>query len=182
MKETRFSKDIFLHLARYNQRVNAELFEILGQFTDRARRRDNGAWFGSLHGMANHLIVADLHWLQRFKPVFAESVVLNDPRLSPAGLSWKQDFRENFEELQEERKYVDARLVAWFAECPENRYGDHFQYTDSAGNLRNAMVGQAFMFLFIHQTHHRGQVAQVLDSLGLPNNFADNIGFLEGKE
>ena len=40
--------------------------------------------------------------------------------------------------------------------------------------------GQAFEFLFVHQIHHRGQVSQVLDLLGLPNNFADNVAFLEG--
>lgn len=173
------TKEIFLKLARTNQRVNAEMFRGLVQLTEKARRRDNGAWFGSLHGMVNHLIVADLHWLQRFRPVLPASAVLNDPRLSPAGLSWKQDLHENFEELLETRRFVDDRLVAWIEECPEERYGDQFQYTDSAGKLRGALIGQAFMFLFIHQTHHRGQVAQVLDAIGLPNNFADNIAFLE---
>jgi uncharacterized damage-inducible protein DinB len=180
MKGKMLGKDIFLYLARYNQRANAEMFQVLAKLTDKARRRDTGSWFGSLQGLVNHLIVADLHWLQRFKPVFPESAVLNDPRLSPAGLSWKQDLRENFEELQEEHRFVDERLIAWFEECPEDRYGDPFQYTDSAGNLRSAIVGQAFTFLFVHQTHHRGQVAQVLDTLGLPNSFADNVAFLEG--
>jgi uncharacterized damage-inducible protein DinB len=174
------TKDIFLNLAHYNRRVNAEMFQVLALLTDKGRRRETGAWFGSLHKMVNHLIVADLHWLQRFKPVLPESAVLNDPRLSPAGLSWKQDLRENFEELQEERRLVDERLIAWFEECPEDRYGHPFQYTDSAGNLRSAIMGMAFTFLFIHQTHHRGQVAQVLDALGLPNSFADNVAFLEG--
>jgi uncharacterized damage-inducible protein DinB len=95
-------------------------------------------------------------------------------------LSWKEDLCENFEELRSERGFVDDRLIAWFEECPEERYGDRFQYTDSAGNLRSAVAGQAFEFLFLHQIHHRGQVSQVLDELGLPNNFADNGAFLEG--
>jgi uncharacterized damage-inducible protein DinB len=174
------TREIFLNLSRYNQRVNGELFQVLAQLTDKARRRDTGSWFGSLHKMVNHLLVGDLHWLQRFKPLFPESSVLNDPRLWPEGLSWKEDFREKFEDLGEERRFVDERLIAWFEECPEKRYGLRFQYTDSAGNLRSATAGEAFMFLFIHQTHHRGQVAQLLDCLGLPNNFADNVAFLEG--
>jgi uncharacterized damage-inducible protein DinB len=156
------------------------MFQVLAQLTDKGRRRDRGAWFGSLHGMVNHLLVADLYWLQRFRPVFPESVVLKDPHLWPAGLSWKHDLNDTFEALQEMRILVDNRLIEWFEECPEDRYGDRFRYTDSAGNQRGGVVGQAFAFLFIHQTHHRGQVAQVLDSLGLPNNFADNVAFLEG--
>jgi uncharacterized damage-inducible protein DinB len=41
------------------------------------------------------------------------------------------------------------------------------------------VAASAFEFLFVHQTHHRGQVSQILDRLGLPNNVADNAAFLE---
>jgi uncharacterized damage-inducible protein DinB len=174
------SKDIYLQLALYNKRANAEMFDVLAKLTDKARRRDTGSWFGSIHRLVNHIIIADMHWLNRFKPVLPESTVLRDPLLSPDRLSWQHDLCEDFDDLQHQRRFVDDRIIAWFEECPEDRYGDSFQYLDSAGNLRSAVVGQAFEFLFIHQIHHRGQVSQVLDSLGLPNNFADNVAFLEG--
>ncbi len=174
------SRDLYLHLAWYNGRANAELFDVLARLTDRARRRDTGSYFGSIHSLLNHIIVADLYWLNRFKPIYPESAVLADPLLSPAELSWKHDLREGFEDLRRDRTFVDERVIAWFEECPENRYGDRFEYTDSAGNVRSAVAGQGFEFLFLHQIHHRAQVTQVLDSLGLPNNIADNVAFLEG--
>ena len=176
------SKDIYSHMALYNKRANEEMLAVLAQLTEKARRRDTGSWFGSIHRIVNHIIIADMYWLNRFKPVFPESAVLKDPRLSPEKLSWKHDLCEDFEEFQHERPIVDECIIAWFEECPEDRYGDTFQYSDSIGNLQNAVAGQAFEFLFLHQVHHRGQVSQVLDSLGLPNNFADNVAFLEGPE
>jgi uncharacterized damage-inducible protein DinB len=174
------SKDIYLHMALYNKRANAEMFGVLAKLTDKARRRDTGSWFGSIHRLVNHILIADMHWLNRFKPVLIESNVLNDPLLSPARLSWQHDLCEDFDDLQHQRKFVDDRIIAWFEECPEDRYGNSFQYLDSAENLRSVVVGQAFEFLFVHQIHHRGQVSQVLDTLGLPNNVADNVTFLEG--
>jgi len=174
------SRELYLHLAHYNRRANAELFDALGRLTDRARRRETGSYFGSIHALLNHIIVADMHWLNRFKPVYPESAVLADPLLSPPELSWKQDLRESFDELRQVRTFVDGRIVAWFEECPLDRYGDRFLYTDSAGIERNGLAGQGFEFMFVHQIHHRGQVSQVLDSLGLPNNIADNVAFLEG--
>lgn len=173
------SKDIYSHMALYNKRANGEMIAVLAQLTEKARRRDTGSWFGSIHHLVNHIIIADVYWLNRFRPVFPESAVLNDPRLSPAKLSWHQDLCEDFDGFQHERRYVDDRIISWIEECPEDRYGDSFQYSDSVGNLQGAVVGQAFEFLFLHQVHHRGQVSQVLDSLGLPNNFADNVAFLE---
>jgi len=171
-----------MHMALYNKRANAEMFGVLAKLTDKARRRDTGSWFGSIHRLVNHIIIADMHWLNRFRPVFPESTVLSDPRLSPTRLSWQHDLCEDFDDLHNERRFVDDRIIAWFEECPEDRYGNSFQYLDSAENLRSSVVGQAFEFLFVHQIHHRGQVSQVLDTLGLPNNFADNVTFLEGSK
>jgi len=173
------SRELYLHLARYNERANDELFEVLSKLTDKARRRDTGSWFGSIHRLANHIIIADLFWLNRFKPIFPESRVLTDPRTFPQDLSWQHDLREEFGELREQRTFVDGRIIAWFEECPEDRYGDQFEYSDSAGNKLGAKAGQAFEFLFVHQIHHRGQLTQILDTIGLPNNIADNRAFLE---
>jgi uncharacterized damage-inducible protein DinB len=47
------------------------------------------------------------------------------------------------------------------------------------GTPRSALAGQAFEFLFLHQIHHRGQISQILDTLGQPNNLADNAAYLE---
>ena len=45
--------------------------------------------------------------------------------------------------------------------------------------VRPAVAGEAFEFLFIHQTHHRGQISQILDEMGLSNNLADNAAYIE---
>lgn len=158
------------------------MFDALARLTDRARRRDTGSYFGSMWTLLNHIIIADLYWLNRFKPINPDSAVLKDPLLSPPGLSWDLDLRKDFDGLRTLRPLVDERIIAWFEECPENRYGERFEYTDSAGKLRSAVAGQAFEFLLLHQIHHRGQVSQMLDAVGLPNNIADNGAFLEGAD
>ena len=32
---------------------------------------------------------------------------------------------------------------------------------------------------FLHPIHHRGQISQILDRFGLPNNWGDNAAYLE---
>lgn len=92
---------------------------------------------------------------------------------------WEHDLREDFADLRQEREFVDAQIILWIDECPDDRYEVVFRYSDSAGAPQSATAGRAFNFLFVYQIHHRGQVAPVLDTLGIPNNPADNGASLE---
>ena len=170
----------FQNLTKYNERANREMYETLSALTDKARKRDAGSWFGSIHGILNHLIIVDLNWLKRFRALAPESAVLSDPQLDPPNLSWDHELYPDFEGLRKTRALVDDRIRAWFEEFPASRYEEVFQYHDSRGTICRAMAGKAFEFLFLHQIHHRGQISQILDVMGLPNNFADNAAYLEG--
>ncbi len=176
------ARERFARLARYNERANEEMIRALEGVTDRVRRRDLGSWFGSIHGILNHLIVCDINWLRRWRALSPRSPVLADRRLDPPNLSWERDLHDSFEALVEHRRAVDALIRAWFGEFPESRYGETFEYRDSKGGLRSAVAADAFDFLFVHQVHHRGAIAQILDSLGVANNFADNTAFLARAE
>lgn len=55
-----------IHLmADYNQWMNARLYEAASTLSPEALALDRGAFFGSLLGTLNHLVVADTVWLQR---------------------------------------------------------------------------------------------------------------------
>ena len=174
-------KQSFLNLARYNERVNREMVAVLAVLTDRARKQETGSWFGSIHGILNHIIICDFNWLKRYRALSPGSPVLTDPRLDPPNLSWEHDLHDKFGGLRKDRAMVDDRICAWFEEFPAARYDEDFEYQDSVGNLRHAKAGPAFEFLFLHQTHHRGQISQILDGMGLAHSFADNAAYLEGQ-
>lgn len=53
-------------LARYNRWMNDKLYERIATLDEEDRKRDMGAFFGSIHGTLNHLLVADRIWLARF--------------------------------------------------------------------------------------------------------------------
>src|SRR5579883_960450 len=59
-------KSLFEMLAAYNSWVNERLYEAAARIPDAEYRRDRGAFFGSLHGTLNHLLVGDRIWMHRF--------------------------------------------------------------------------------------------------------------------
>jgi uncharacterized damage-inducible protein DinB len=179
MERSYTAHSIFQNLARYNERANLELFASLAHLTGRARRRDMGSWFGSIHGILNHIIVCDINWLRRYRALEPDSPVLNDPALDPPNLAWDRNLHDDFKGLGDHRRIVDTLIRNWFDAFPPARYGEPFQYRDSVDRPRSALAGRAFEFLFLHQAHHRGQISQILDMLGQPNNLADNAAYLE---
>ena len=52
-------------LAHYNRWQNGSLYTAAGTLSDADRKRDRGAFFGSIHGTLSHLMCADMLWLHR---------------------------------------------------------------------------------------------------------------------
>src|SRR4051812_408488 len=57
----------YVMFAAYNAWANARLYEKAATLSDADYRADHGAFFKSVHGTLNHLLVADRVWMQRFE-------------------------------------------------------------------------------------------------------------------
>ncbi|HEX5688829.1 MAG TPA: DinB family protein, partial [Roseiflexaceae bacterium] len=53
-------------MAAYNRAMNERVYEACAKLTDAERKRDAGAFFKSIHGTLNHLLVGDTVWMGRF--------------------------------------------------------------------------------------------------------------------
>ena len=80
--------------ARYNRWMNDKLYALAATLSDAARKRDSGAFFKSVHGTLNHLLLTDRLWLGRFK-----GVAIPDGFMGPGIRSLDQELYADFEEL-----------------------------------------------------------------------------------
>ena len=67
----------FRMLGRYNRLANARLYGACSDLDDEYRKRDRGAFFGSIHGTLNHILVGDRIWMTRFEGGEAASTNLD---------------------------------------------------------------------------------------------------------
>jgi uncharacterized damage-inducible protein DinB len=58
-------KQHFALMANYNSWANTRLYRMAGQLSDEQCQCDVGAYFKSLHGTLNHLLVTDRIWMSR---------------------------------------------------------------------------------------------------------------------
>ena len=139
-------KDWLHMLATYNAWVNRRLYDAVARLPDAAYRADRGAFFGSLHGTLNHLLIADLIWMHRFT---GEG---DEPKELDAILF------EDFGALTRAREAVDARIVGYVESLDEARLGGSVRYrsTRTPAEIEQELTPLLLHF-FNHQTHHRGQ-------------------------
>jgi uncharacterized damage-inducible protein DinB len=52
-------------MARYNRWQNDNIYGVADTLPDTERRRDRGAFFGSIHATLSHLLWADRIWMNR---------------------------------------------------------------------------------------------------------------------
>jgi uncharacterized damage-inducible protein DinB len=139
-------KQQFEMLAAYNTWVNQRLYDAAAKLPDAEYRRDRGAFFGSLHGTLNHLLLGDIIWMHRFTGEGEEPSKLDDILF------------EDFAALRTARRSEDARIEAYVRGLDEARLAGVITYrtTRNPTTIEQELTPLLIHF-FNHQTHHRGQ-------------------------
>lgn len=147
-------------LARYNRWMNDKLYAVAASLDDETRKRDCGAFFKSIHGTFNHLLLADRVWLGRFK-----GIQNPDGFMGPGIRTLDQELFSDFDDLRHERAATDEELAAWVATLTPERLAAPISFM-RRGKLHESPLWWSVAHVFNHQTHHRGQVTTVFNQLG----------------
>lgn len=142
-------------LAAYNRWMNRRLYAVCAELTDDQRRQDCGAFFKSIHGTLNHLVLTDQIWLGRFagEPFPFERL--------------DQELHSDFDELRAAREALDERIVQWAASLTDDKLNRTLRYTSAVNPApRTYEMWLAVTHFFNHQTHHRGQLTTLLSQFG----------------
>jgi uncharacterized damage-inducible protein DinB len=168
--------DNYRFLARYNRWFNERLYDACEKLPEEERKRDRGAFFGSIHNTLNHLVWADQLWLQRFAQSGAPFPSLGGALLDvPASAVHATVLFEDWAALRRKRESLDAAIEAWTAEMPPEFPASVMRYANSAGVAREHPAWKALTHFFNHQTHHRGQVTALVMQAGVDPGATDLI-------
>ncbi len=140
----------FRMMASYNTLANARLYEACARLSDAERKRHRLAFFKSIHGTLNHILLGDRIWLTRFAGGVAPSTYLD------------AILYEGFDDLRVARTSEDRRIEAFAASLTDAFLTKDFEYVNNSGRLCRDPAAVVLAHFFNHQTHHRGQVHDML--------------------
>jgi uncharacterized damage-inducible protein DinB len=148
-------------MAEYNHWMNLKLYAVCAEVPDEQRREDRGAFFKSIHGTLNHILVGDRIWLGRFT---GNSYVAQ----------LRQELYSDFNELRQQRETTDQQILEWSKQLTDERLSQPLRYKSASDGIERVFPQWLLvMHLFNHQTHHRGQLTTLLSQLGYDPGVTD---------
>jgi len=143
----------YLMFAGYNSWCNERLYDAAAQVPDAVYRANRGAFFKSLHGTLNHLLVGDRIWMRRFTgrgevPPSLYAILYDD-----------------FIQLRAARRAEDALITAYIGGLRDGDLVKTVRYRTVVNPQDiEQILSPALDHFFNHQTHHRGQAHALLSS------------------
>lgn len=151
-------------MAAYNKWQNESLYGAAATLSDEARRRERGAFFGSIHKTLNHILWGDEVWLHRLAGFQAPPIV---------SITESTGYYTDWDALRTARAKTDGTIIDWARGLTSEDVAGDYSWTPSpaghSGAARRELTkprSLLIVHLFNHQTHHRGQVHAMLTAAG----------------
>jgi uncharacterized damage-inducible protein DinB len=153
-------------MAAYNAWCNERIYEVAAELSEADYHADRGAFFKSMSGTLNHLLVTDRIWLKRFTGE-GES-----PNRLDAVLF------DGFSDLRQARRREDERIIGYVEGLSEADLTGRIRYRSITNPAEiEQPLAPVLMHFFNHQTHHRGQAHCLLTGFGLEAPVLDLVAF-----
>ena len=168
--------------AKYNQAGNKAIFSLLDKMSNDDREKDRGSFYGSLSSLLRHIAGGTMFFLGLYKTalsgnaaaVKAISAIETIPKLPEGALSEAQ-----WKELESIINAIDAAYIAVTEALNESDLALPVQVKWYGGNPDTVPLSFMLSQLVVHNTHHRGQISQILDSLKIDNDYSGiNVEFI----
>jgi uncharacterized damage-inducible protein DinB len=160
------SRSLFTRMAHYNAWANRRLYDACGKLSDDAYRGQRPSFFGSIHRTLNHVLVADRIWLGR----------ITGQSLPPMALD--TELYADLPSLRAAREAEDRRIIELVEGYGEDGLTECIRYTNTRGEPFEDDLASILQHFFNHQTHHRGQVHDMLSATSVPPPPLDLIYYM----
>ncbi|WAT25813.1 DinB family protein [Pseudomonas sp. GXZC] len=166
-------------MANYNQWMNRKLYDAALTLTDAELAMDRQAFFGSILGTLNHLVLGDTVWLKRFAqhPAGFSALVPMQAVATPADL--KHLAFADIRQLAAHRTWLDQLIVDWSHTVQETDLDHRLHYSNMRGVTADKDFFSLLVHFFNHQTHHRGQATTLLTQAGLDVGTTDLLALID---
>jgi uncharacterized damage-inducible protein DinB len=163
-------KEVLLMYARYTQRANASVIALLDGLSVEERNVDRKSYYKSLSGLATHTFGVAVYFHSMFRAA-APAKALG----ATEGLSCPEGDRldaAQWAELKRVCAIADKATIDFIETASEAQLATPIKLDWYGGKPDSVPLCFLLHQLYVHGTHHRGQISQILDSMGVEHDFS----------
>ncbi|MDR0553757.1 MAG: DinB family protein [Treponema sp.] len=160
--------------ARYNRQNNKTIYTILDALPNEEREKERGSYYSSLSGLYRHILGGTSYFLSLFKDALPNNAGVQKavaPALGQAipegplsAAQWKA--------LEGQGDRADTALVDFVSALKDEDFQAPVKVEWYGGNPASTPLYFMLEQLHSHNTHHRGQISQILDELKIDNDYS----------
>jgi len=168
--------------AKYNQAANKAILDLLDNLGHDEREKDRGSFYGSLSGLFRHILGSTRFFLGTYKTALsgnaaaltAISAIETLPQIPEGTLNEAQ-----WKELEYAVTIIDMAYITMTEALIKSDLSLPVKTEWYGGNPASVPLSFMLSQLVVHNTHHRGQISQILDSLVIANDYSGiDVSFL----
>lgn len=167
--------DLYPYYARCNTQITKKMLEIIGNHPE-SYSYISGGYYDSIAAILDHLYISNLAWIKSFRaevktPLSSELADIPIPEYGS----------RVFDNIREASIGMTKTLEMTEAICEGIQESDLEKIMTRKrrnGETMEKTVWKALIHYFNHQTHHRGQISEILDELRIENDYSNMI-FIE---
>jgi uncharacterized damage-inducible protein DinB len=172
-------KDVFHAYATYNLNVNKSLNSIILGLPDDQIMKKFEVYHVSIYDTLFHILISDLFWMKRIAKAYEKFPGLEESVVPATDLSkLKEDLGGSREKLINLRGKLDQDIDRFVNDLQDADYLKPFRYKNHKGEEIEKEIWKVLMHMFNHQTHHRGQVSELLDMLKVENDYSSLLSYI----
>lgn len=164
---------VFTHYAKCNQHINDNMIKVLTAAKENAYDLGVDGYFKSIGDILDHIYKADLTWLTSFRTI-REYSIFKDPAFNAMPKGGERMFTD-LGTYAAARAHLDTVFIRLADEIEEADLDKLVVRVTRMGERQEKLFWKALIHVFNHQTHHRGQVSQILDQLKIENDYSNMI-------
>jgi len=168
--------------AKYNQAANKAILDLLNNLSHDDREKNKGSFYGSLSGLFRHILGSTRFFLGTYKTALSgNTAALNAispiealPQIPEGTLNEAQ-----WKELGYAVTIIDTAYITMTEALNKSDMSLPVKIEWYGGNPASVPLSFMLSQLVVHNTHHRGQISQILDSLVIANDYSGiDVSFL----
>ena len=168
-------KELLMLYAKYNLETSKKIVEMISVLGEDDLTKDRNCYYGSIKELCKHLFSGSWHYINAIIQISEEKYRVDLPDLTAVMRLFEENHHEAFQ------YYMNVSLL--FMTLIEKIDKDDFFLEQKNmkiynGRIVNMTIWNYFLQHITHQTHHQGQLSNILDELKLEHEFGNIFPFI----